>query len=65
VFGFLGPNGAGKTTTIRLLLGLHHPTRGDAELLGTSIRDRAALRECRARIGYLPSEPGMDPDVTG
>ena len=65
VFGFLGPNGAGKTTIIRLLLGLHHPTGGDAEVLGASIRDRPALRAARARVGYLPSDPGMDPDVTG
>ena len=34
VYGYLGPNGAGKTTTIRLLLGLHRPSRGRAELFG-------------------------------
>jgi ABC-2 type transport system ATP-binding protein len=65
VFGFLGPNGAGKTTTIRLLLGLRHPTGGTATVLGTPISDRDALRETRGRVGYLPSEPEMDPDVTG
>ena len=34
VFGFLGPNGSGKTTTIGMLLGLIHPTAGEAELFG-------------------------------
>jgi ABC-type multidrug transport system ATPase subunit len=32
VYGYLGPNGAGKTTTIRLLLGLHRPSAGRAQL---------------------------------
>ena len=34
VTGFLGPNGAGKTTTMRMLLGLVHPSSGDARVLG-------------------------------
>ncbi|MBK7539078.1 MAG: ATP-binding cassette domain-containing protein [Myxococcales bacterium] len=32
--GFLGPNGAGKTTTLKMLAGLLHPTRGQAEVGG-------------------------------
>lgn len=31
---FIGPNGAGKSTTIKLLVGILHPTAGQAEVLG-------------------------------
>ena len=53
VFGYLGPNGAGKTTTLKLLTGLLQPTRGEAWLLGRSIRDPGARR----RLGFLPEQP--------
>ncbi|MCA9540574.1 MAG: ABC transporter ATP-binding protein, partial [Myxococcales bacterium] len=53
IFGFLGPNGAGKTTTIKMLMGLIHPTAGQARLLGHPLGHRAA----RARLGFLPEHP--------
>ncbi|RQH03027.1 ABC transporter ATP-binding protein [Natrarchaeobius oligotrophus] len=65
IFGYLGPNGAGKTTTIRLLLGLIKPTSGTAEVLGADIRDRRALTEVKADIGYLPDTLGFDDRLTG
>lgn len=65
IFGYLGPNGAGKTTTIRLLLGLIKPTSGTAEVLGADIRDRKALTEVKADIGYLPDDLGFDEHLTG
>ena len=34
VTGFLGPNGAGKTTTLRMVLGLVHPSGGQATIGG-------------------------------
>ena len=63
IFGFLGANGAGKTTTIRLLLDLLRPTSGTASILGLDCH-RQSL-EARRRIGYLPSEMPMYPELTG
>ncbi len=65
IFGYLGPNGAGKTTTIRQLLGLIKPTSGTAEVLGVDIRNRQALTEAKADIGYLPDTLGFDDRLTG
>ena len=65
IFGYLGPNGAGKTTTIRLLLGLIRPTSGTAEVLGADIRDRRALTEAKANVGYLPDTLGFEERLTG
>jgi ABC-2 type transport system ATP-binding protein len=52
IFGFLGPNGAGKSTSIKMLLGLVHPSGGEAFVLGAPIGDV----ETRRRIGFLPED---------
>jgi ABC-2 type transport system ATP-binding protein len=52
VYGFLGPNGSGKTTTLKMLLGLLHPTKGRAIILGGDATDPQINR----RIGFLPEE---------
>lgn len=59
-FGLLGPNGAGKTTLIRILLGLTAPDSGTARVLGERIPPRAML----PRIGYLPQDLAIYPDLT-
>ncbi len=57
VFGLLGPNGAGKTTTLRLLLGLAHPTAGEATVAGVDIRRSGDTGALGSRIGYLDQAP--------
>lgn len=62
VYGYLGPNGSGKTTTIRLLLGLHRPSAGRAELFGVD-----AWREpvtAHRRVAYVAGEPFLWPTLT-
>jgi ABC-2 type transport system ATP-binding protein len=63
VYGFLGPNGAGKTTTIRCLLGLVHPTRGRARLLGAE--SSTELARVIRRVGSIVEIPAMYPRFTG
>ncbi len=63
VFGFLGPNGAGKTTTIRTLMDEIRPTKGRAQILGMDTHEQSV--EIRKRIGYLPGDLAMYPNLTG
>jgi polyether ionophore transport system ATP-binding protein len=62
VYGYLGPNGAGKTTTIRLLLGLHRPTAGRAEVFGIDAwRDPVTAHR---HVAYVAGEPALWPAMT-
>jgi ABC-2 type transport system ATP-binding protein len=62
VYGYLGPNGAGKTTTIRLLLGLHRPSAGHAELFGIDAWGRPV--DAHRRVAYVPGEPFLWASLT-
>ncbi|WP_062071165.1 ABC transporter ATP-binding protein [Demequina sediminicola] len=63
IFGFLGPNGAGKSTTIRSLLDLIRPTSGQCRVLGLDSRKDAV--EVHRRIGFLPADLALYPNLTG
>ena len=57
VFGLLGPNGSGKTTILKMLLGLLHPTKGKALVLGGDSKDP----KISTQIGFLPEESYLYP----
>jgi len=63
VYGYLGPNGSGKTTTIRLLLGLHRPTAGAAQLFGIDAWGDPV--SAHRRVAYVAGEPFLWPALTG
>ena len=58
VTGFLGPNGAGKSTTMRMILGLDHPTAGDARIDGHQYR---TLDEPLRHVGALLESDALHP----
>ena len=62
VVAFLGPNGAGKSTTMKLLTGYLAPSEGSARIAGYDVA--AERLECASRLGYLPENGPLYPDMT-
>jgi ABC-2 type transport system ATP-binding protein len=62
IVGIIGPSGSGKTTTIRLLTGALAPTDGEVRVLGED--PRTFRRRTRERIGYMPQQFTLYPDLT-
>lgn len=63
VFGYLGPNGAGKSTTVKALIGLVEPTSGEILLDGCSAKsDWIGFLQ---KLGYVPEEPNLYPQLSG
>ena len=62
LFALLGVNGAGKTTTVKMLSCLTQPTKGDALLLGKSIRTESAA--VKAMIAVSPQETAIAAGLT-
>ncbi|HET9347095.1 MAG TPA: ABC transporter ATP-binding protein [Candidatus Limnocylindrales bacterium] len=62
ILGVIGPSGSGKTTTIRMLTGALRPTSGEIRVLGE--RPSSFRRETRERIGYMPQQFTLYPDLT-
>lgn len=62
VVGLLGHNGAGKSTIMKMLTGFLEPTAGTIRVDGLTMgRDTRAIQ---ARIGYLPENCPVWPEMT-
>ena len=61
-YGFLGPNGAGKSTTMNIMTGYLGPTEGEVLVDGHSMTEEPEA--AKRRIGYLPEQPPLYPDMT-
>jgi ABC-2 type transport system ATP-binding protein len=61
VVGLLGPNGAGKSTMMKILTCFIPPTEGTASVYGHDIFDESL--EVRRRVGYLPENNPLYPDL--
>lgn len=61
-FGFLGPNGAGKTTAMSMIYCFIPPTSGHIKVFGMDVTEKQS--EIKSRIGVMPQEDNLDPDLT-
>ncbi|GAB4248985.1 MAG: ABC transporter ATP-binding protein [Thermoleophilia bacterium] len=60
--GFLGPNGAGKTTLMKMIYCLVEPSEGTLRVFDTEVREDP--RRIKARLGVVPQENNLDPDLS-
>ncbi len=61
-FGILGPNGAGKTTTMNMVQGRSPLSGGELRVFGLDVGKNP--RRIKARMGVVPQENNLDPDLS-
>ena len=62
ILGLLGPNGAGKSTTLNIITGYLSSTSGSVTVEGFDILSDP--KRAKAKIGYLPEQPPLYPEMT-
>jgi len=61
-FGFLGPNGAGKTTAMSIIYCFFPPTSGKVKVFDIDVTESPS--EIKSRIGVMPQEDNLDPELS-
>ena len=62
IVGLLGHNGAGKSTIMKMLTGFLEPSAGEIRIDGEELQ--GDCRRARSRIGYLPENCPLYPEMT-
>ena len=62
IVGLLGPNGAGKSTAMNILTGYLSCTSGKVTIDGIDMLENPI--EAKKRIGFLPEQPPLYPEMT-
>ena len=62
IAGFLGLNGAGKSTALKILAGYLMPTSGTVSIEGIDLLNEP--EKLRPRIGFLPEQPPLYPEMS-
>ncbi len=62
IVGLLGPNGAGKSTAMNILTGYLSSTSGKVTIDGIDMLENPI--EAKKRIGFLPEQPPLYPEMT-
>jgi ABC-2 type transport system ATP-binding protein len=62
VIGLVGANGAGKSTLIKIMLGLLAPSSGSVRVF--DLDPVTETDKVRARVGYMPENDCLPPDVS-
>jgi len=62
--GLIGRNGAGKTTFMRSVMGLLPVQGGEIRFDGLVLTDMPAHRRAHLRVGYMPEDRRLVPELT-
>jgi len=64
ITSLIGRNGVGKTTTLRTIMGMIEPMSGTVSFDGEDVTDLSTAERYKRRMGMVPEDRGIFPDLT-